>query len=128
MGMFDEFIIKIPIQCPHCHTGAHKRFQTKELDCNLDVYYEGEPAHQYGLRDMNEDEIDEEKIYNQIHYPEGSLFENFPFLAIDKTNIIKTLDDGRYAVYGYCYDCDSFFYVCAVVKKGIFVGIEPCGD
>jgi len=126
MGMYDEFIIKIPIQCPNCYTGAINSFQTKELGCNLDIYREGEPAHQYGYRGLNEQEIIERNTYNQINYPSGSILENFPFMVPDTTKLITTLPDGKYPVYNYCFNCDTFFYVYAVIKNGIFMGVEPC--
>ncbi len=122
--MFDEFIIKIPIQCTNCYHGAFKRFQTKELDCLLDKYVEGEPANQYASRPLNDIEKIEQSIIKQIYYPECSIFEKFPGSAEDRSVIINTLRDGEYSVYEYCHNCNSFFYVSAVVKNGIFIGIK----
>jgi len=40
MGMFDS--IKIDIKCPTCGNESEKEAQTKELECNLEVWRKGD--------------------------------------------------------------------------------------
>lgn len=125
--MFDEFDLKIPVQCPECYTGAHYSFQTKDLDCSLDHFAQGEPAVTYGLRDITPEEKEEMIRNNEgIQLKNGEIF--LPFCTRDKSRIVKKLDDGKYPVYDYCENCKKLIFVNAIVKDGIFVGVEPCGD
>lgn len=42
MGMFDDYKIKNPIQCPECEANL-RDFQSKAGECSLTTYYEGDP-------------------------------------------------------------------------------------
>jgi hypothetical protein len=136
MGMYDEFDLKVPVQCSNCHTGAFSQFQTKSIGKHLDHFIEGEPACGYGLRDMTKDELIEETrdnlIYDQIYYPvmmDKLKISNFSLhLKKDKSNIVRKLCDGYYQVYAYCHNCNDFMFVNAVVKNGIFIGVEQISE
>jgi hypothetical protein len=124
MGMYDEFELKIPVQCPGCYTGAHYVFQTKDLECVLDRYIQGEPAVAYGYRDLTQDEIDECIRNNAYLQLTGDIF--LPIMTRDTSRIVRRLGDGKYPVYDYCDECKDLVYVNAIVKNGIFIGVEPC--
>ena len=127
MGMYDTFYLKIPIQCRNCYTGAFDDFQTKELDCMLDTFVEGEPAVTYGLRDINEDEKKKRHEEFMLLYPKmaGTPWEEMcGMLRRDKTRIIKRLSDGIYWTYTWCHACESMMDVPMEVKDGIFVGVS----
>ena len=40
MGMFDSIIIDI--KCPYCGDESEKKAQTKDLDCNLEIWRNGD--------------------------------------------------------------------------------------
>jgi hypothetical protein len=128
MGMYDTFCLKIPIQCRNCYTGAFDDFQTKELDCLLEVFVEGEPAVSYYWRKLNEEEDKKRHEENLLFYPSiiGTPFENlFGMFANDREHPRKQLHDGVYWTYAYCHNCDEFTNVPMLVKDGIFVGVAP---
>ena len=127
MGLYDTFILKVPIQCRSCYTGAHNEFQTKDLDCMLATYVEGEPAVIYGLREINEEEKKERHENLASLYPNlvDTEWENLlGMFRDDKSVIVSKLSDGLYTVYDWCKECDDLFYVKIEVKNGIFVGVN----
>jgi hypothetical protein len=127
MGMFDTFHLKTPIQCRNCYTGAFSDFQTKDLDCELNFYREGEPAASYALRDINEEEKKKRHEEFMMFYPNmaGTAWEDLcGMLRVDKTRITGRLADGEYEAYDWCHACNDLMYVTMVVKDGIFVGVK----
>jgi len=127
MGLYDTFILKVPIQCRNCYTGAHHNFQTKDLDCMLATYIEGEPAVIYGMRDINEEEKKERHERFALLYPNmaGTAWEDcFGMFRDDKSVIVSRLPDGLYEVYDWCKECNDLFYVQMEVTNGIFVGVH----
>jgi hypothetical protein len=126
--MYDTFCLKIPIQCRNCYTGAFDSFQTKELDCSLDVYREGEPAVSYLWRELNEEEKKKRHEDNLLFYPSviGTPMEElFGMYTNDREHPSAPLRDGVYWTYTYCHNCKDFTNVPMLVKNGIFVGVAP---
>lgn len=127
MGMYDTFLLKVPIQCRNCYTGAFYEFQTKDLDCCLDTYVEGEPAVSYGYRPITEDE---EKIRHErcmLLYPnlvDTPWEEMMGMFRQDKSVITGKLPDGVYWTYTWCCGCGSMMDVPMEVKGGIFIGVK----
>jgi hypothetical protein len=126
MGLYDTFVLKVPIQCRNCYTGAFNDFQTKDLECSLDVYVEGEPAVGYGWRGITEDEKKERRERYMLFYPDmvGTVMEEMSgMFRTDKNRILHKLPDGVYCTYTWCKNCNSMMYVPMEVKGGIFVGV-----
>ncbi len=48
MGMFDSAMLKS--KCPNCGKFEEREFQTKDLDCNLDVYKQGDCLERFNIR------------------------------------------------------------------------------
>jgi hypothetical protein len=127
MGLYDTFVLKIPIQCGNCYSGGYYEFQTKDLECTLDVYTEGEPAVSYGWREINEEEKKERHEEFALLYPglAGTGWEDMcGMFRIDKSVIMRRLADGVYLTYTWCPICKTMFYVPMEVKNGIFVGVH----
>ena len=127
MGIYDTFILKVPIQCRNCYTGAFYDFQTKDLDCRFDTYVEGEPAVSYGYRLLTEEEkkIQYEKC--MLLYPtlaDTPWGKMMGMLRKDKSKITGKLPDGIYLTYTWCENCGNMMYVPMEVKGGIFVGVK----
>jgi hypothetical protein len=128
MGLYDSFQIKVPIQCANCYTGAHSDFQTKQFDCMMDKYEEGKPAVGYLYRPESPEEYENKMRHYRETEPE------FADSAISKLCgcMRKTEDvrpgsqipDGEYDVYSGCDECDDLFFVKAVIKDGIFIGVK----
>jgi hypothetical protein len=135
MGMYDTFILKIPIQCTNCYTGAFSEFQTKQFECCLDEYVQGKPAVAYYLRDETPDEYEEKIKHYREFEPEWldnpKLRPWVDFIGCmhrtDKAIPGSQIPDGKYKVYEYCPNCNRLFYVKVVIKNGIFVGVEESG-
>jgi len=126
MGLYDTFVLKVPIQCRNCYTGAFRDFQTKDLGCSLDVYVEGEPAVSYGWRMITEDEKKERHEKYMLLYPSlaGTGWEEMGgMFRQDKSVITGELPDGVYWTYMWCRGCNSMMYVPMRVEGGIFVGV-----
>lgn len=128
VGMFDSFVLKIPIQCNQCYTGAHKDFQTKSLDCLLNVYVEGERTEQYGMRSETPEEYEEKMRELRDEYPD---MDDSPLWSLrgmmrrtDNHIPGSGLDDGLYSVYTWCEECQDFFFVDMEVKDGILIGVK----
>ena len=128
LGLYDTFVLKIPIQCNQCYTGAHYSFQTKELECLLDEFDEGKPAVRYYIRDETPEEFEEKMRHLRETDPEWA---DSPLAVLggmlrQTEHIIpgSQLRDGGYEVYTFCDECDELFFVTMVVKDGIFVGVE----
>ena len=127
MGLYDTFVLKVPIQCRNCYTGAFRDFQTKGLACCLDTYVEGEPAVSYGYRPITEDEKKERHEKCMLLYPNlvGTQWEEMMgMLRQDKSKITGKLPDGIYLTYTWCENCGNMMYVPMEVKGGIFVGVK----
>jgi len=127
MGMFDTFVLKVPIQCRNCYTGAFQDFQTKELDCCLDVYKEGEPAVAYAWREITEEEKKRRHEDFMLFYPnlvDTPWEEVCGMFRTDYSKIIRRLPDGIYWTYTWCDRCESMMDVPMKIKDGIFVGVE----
>ncbi len=121
MGLFDTFVLKEPIQCPRCKTGEHAKFQTKDLDCLLYEYHEGEIAGIEELRPYTKEENETRIKENKEKYGEGVWAETVGILGgVPTGRIINILKDGKYPAYDYCKKCKDFFYIVAVVENGIF--------
>jgi len=127
MGMYDTFLLKVPIQCRNCYTGAFYDFQTKDLDCCLDVFVEGKQAASYAWREITEDEKKRRHEDFILLYPSlaGTVWEEMrSMFRSDKTHIVSRLSDGIYWTYTWCKNCGSMMDVPMLVKGGIFVGVE----
>ena len=126
--MYDTFILKIPVQCTNCYTGAYYEFQTKQFDCALDVYEQGKPAVAYYRRSETPEEY-EDKV-REWRETEPDFVENelcHVFGSIRKTDKVipgSQIPDGEYTVYTGCDECDKLFFVKAVIKDGIFIGVK----
>lgn len=127
MGLYDSFVLKVPIQCRNCYSGGYYDFQTKDLDCCMNTYVEGEPAVTYGIRDINEEEKKERHEKFALLYPSmaGTGWEDMcGMFRRDKSIIVDRLPDGIYETYTWCSICKSMMYVPMEVKGGIFVGVH----
>ena len=65
MGMYDTIYASIEkkILCPACKKGELLEFQTKDLDCSLDRYFEGKDSHtEHKLRPAKRNEQEEIKL------------------------------------------------------------------
>jgi hypothetical protein len=126
--MYDTFIIKVPIQCTNCYTGAHKNFQTKQFESMMDVYEEGKPAVAYYLRSETPEEYENKMRHYRETDPE---FADSALAQIcgcmrrsDEVIPDSQIPDGEYNVYTGCDECDDLFFVTAIIKDGIFVGVK----
>ena len=128
LGLYDTFVLKIPIQCNKCYTGAHYNFQTKEGNCLLDEFVEGKPAVSYYLRGETPEEFEEKMREYRETDPEwaDSPLAQLGGMFRRSDDVIpgSQLRDGGYEVYTFCDECDELFFVTMVVKDGIFVGVE----
>ncbi len=106
MGLYDTFCLKEPIPCTRCGKGEHKCFQTKEFECLMEAFYEGEPANYYALESVPEEERDSSGL---------PLFRGTDI-------VIGKIPDGIHSVYSYCPKCDALFYISVEIKDGIFTG------
>ena len=127
MGMYDTFVLRVPVQCTNCYTGAHKVFQTKDFDSSMGYFREGKPAVYHAWRKTNEDEKREEITWRQIHLRADQIFDD-PFWSLcgsitDSDEIVGTIPDGVYSVYDYCQNCKKMFYIDIEIKNGVFTGI-----
>jgi hypothetical protein len=123
MGLYDSFILTTPAQCPVCCTGSHRDFQTKDIDCVLDYYYEGKPAVQYYWAELTEREyLNAVQMHTLLHGGRGNLF--LPIFSKNSTKISHRLEDGVYPAYSFCQQCKEYIYIHAIVKDGIFIGIQ----
>lgn len=127
MGLYDTFILKVPIQCRNCYSGGYYDFQTKDLGEHMVTYVEGEPAVMYGLREINEDEKRERHEEFALLYPNlaETVWESTcGMFRMDKSVIVDKLPDGIYWAYEWCPNCKDLFYVSMEVKGGIFIGVH----
>ena len=113
-------MLTTPMQCPVCCTGSHRDFQTKDIDCVLNYYYEGKPAVQYYWAELTEREYLNEVQMHRLLY--GDLF--LPIFSKYSTKISRRLEDGIYPAYSFCQQCKEYIYIHAIVKDGIFIGIQ----
>jgi len=130
MGMFDEFRLRTPYRCPGCSQTSSFTFQTKEFDCLLEEYVEGRPAVQYKWEYLTEREyLDRVQKYD-ILCGRGGLFimSNgepwYPWFHKDSKTVASKLKDGEYSAYRYCKICKDMYYITAIIKNGIFIGIK----
>ena len=128
MGLYDTFQIKVPIQCTNCYTGAHSDFQTKQFECMMDIYEEGKPAVSYYFRSETPEEHEEKLRRFRETDPE---FADSALAQIcgcmrrsDEVRPGSQIPDGEYNIYTGCDECDDLFFVTAVIKDGIFVGVK----
>jgi hypothetical protein len=128
MGLYDSFLIKIPVQCTNCRTGGHKEFQTKQFNCMMDIYEEGKPAVAHYLRMETEEEYEEKMRHYRETEPElaDSALAKICGCMHRTDNVIpgSQIPDGEYNVYTGCDECDDLFFVTAVIKDGIFIGVK----
>jgi hypothetical protein len=120
MGLYDTFMLTTPMQCPVCCTGSYSDFQTKNLDCLLDYFHEGKLVTKYCWADLTEQEYLNKVQMHQLLY--GDLF--LPIFYNDSTEISRRLEDGVYPAYSFCQQCKEYIYIHAIVKNGIFIGIQ----
>jgi len=87
MGLYDRIIPKPDIKCPICKSKLD--FQTKDLDCMLDTYYEGKSSHKDYKIKINKN-------------PKGG-----PILVPDKSKpfIFKYPQYRRFYAYAWCSIC-----------------------
>jgi hypothetical protein len=90
------------------------------MECLLYYYHEGKPAVQYYWAELTKQEYLNEVQMHQLLY--GDMF--LPIFSKDSTEISRQLRDGIYPAYSYCHQCKEFFYIHAIVKNRIFIGIE----
>ena len=127
MGMYDTFILKVPVQCTNSYTGAHKSFQTKQFDCSLATFREGKPPAYHAWRETTEEEKKDGLIWRQINLRADQIYDD-PFWQIcgfltDSDEITGVIPDGVYSVYDYCENCEEVFNITIEIKNGIFTGI-----
>ena len=128
MGLYDTFTIKVPIQCTNCYTGAHSNFQTKQFACMLDTYEEGKPAVAYHIRSETPEEYEQKMRHyreTDLEFAETSLAQICGCMRrSDEIREGSQIPDGEYNVYTGCDKCDDLFFVKAVIKNGIFIGVK----
>lgn len=96
MGMFDTIhtLPTDPIICPGCDTPYYD-FQTKDLDCLLDDYYEGEETvYDYGCATKHHARPNPRNrfvlAYEYCSVCDGMLYQNFEF---DKRGRVSRIRD-----------------------------------
>ena len=125
MGLFDTFVLKVPIQCTNCYTGAFDEFQSKLFDCGMQSFKEGKVAGYHALIE-NKDRRDE-RVWQQINLQADQLYTPFWEACGSITHsdkIIRMLPDGVFSVYSWCDRCKNLFEVQLEIKNGIFIGVH----
>jgi hypothetical protein len=94
----------------------------------MDEYYEGQPAVSYYWRSETKEEYEAKMRHYRETDPEfadttlaqicGSMHRS------DEIRPGSQIPDGEYNVYTGCDECDDLFFVKAVIKDGIFVGVK----